>query len=130
MDSCTLEILKKMKHKKGSSRVDAFTEGKLKLVNDVLLYYSFLYQDDEDALAEEPSQWVMGDFRKWRSRGCRKSTAAYTASLADNSTNTTSQTSKVTVPVTVSQTKLEKDVYLNWRRGKQDSTMYPIFEND
>ena len=42
---CTLEILKKMKLKKDNNHVDAFTEGKLKLVNDVLLYYNFLYTD-------------------------------------------------------------------------------------
>ena len=52
---CTLEILKKLKLKKGSNRVDAFTEGKLKLVNDVLLYYNFLHADDEQVLAEDPT---------------------------------------------------------------------------
>ena len=38
MDSCTHEILKKMKRKKSNSSVALFTDGKLKLVNDVLLY--------------------------------------------------------------------------------------------
>ena len=36
INSCTLAILKKMKQKKGSTSDDAFPEGKLKLVNDVL----------------------------------------------------------------------------------------------
>ena len=38
MDSCTLETLKKMKQKKSNSSVDAFTDVKLKLVNNALLY--------------------------------------------------------------------------------------------
>ena len=42
-----------MKLKKGNNRVNAFDEGKLKLVNDVLLYYNFLYQDNEDALTKK-----------------------------------------------------------------------------
>ena len=52
-----------MKLKKGNNRVDAFTERKLKLVNNVLLYYNFLYADGEKVLAEDPTQWVRGDFR-------------------------------------------------------------------
>ena len=128
MNSCTLEILKKMKGKKGNSRIDAFTGVKLKLVNDVLLYYNFLYQDDADALVEEPVQLVAEQFRKWKSRGYPLCTDAYNASRAGNSTTTTSQTSNVTAPV--SGTKLEDDAYLSWRRSKQDETLYPILEND
>ena len=56
MDSCTLEILKKMKYRKDNSRVDAFADRKLKLVKNVLLYYNFLYKDNEETLAEEPNQ--------------------------------------------------------------------------
>ena len=44
-----------MKLKKCNNRVNAFTEGKIKLVKDVLLYYNSLYQDDEDALPEDPT---------------------------------------------------------------------------
>ena len=128
MGSCDKEILKKMKHKKGTSSIAGFTNVMLKLINDVLLYYNFHYENDDDTLVEEPSQWVMRDFRKWRSTGCPKSAATYIVSLASNSTNTTSQTSNVTAPV--SQTKLEEDTYLSWRRSKQDPTLHPILEND
>ena len=128
MDSCTLKILKKIKRKKCNSSIVAFTDAKLKLVNDVLLYYNFLYQDDKDALVEEPNQWVKGEFRKWKRRGYSLSTATYNASQAGNSSNTTSQTSNVTTPV--SKTKLERDAYLSWRQSKQDKTLYPILEND
>ena len=58
-----------MKQKKGSTSVDAFTDGKLKLVNGILLYYNFLCQDDEVAEAEDPTLWVKACFRKWKSDG-------------------------------------------------------------
>ena len=100
-----------MKQKKGNTSVDGFTEGKLNLVNNVLLYYNFLYQDDEDALVEEPIQWVKGNFRKWKSRGYPLSTDAYNALQVGNNTNTntTLQTSNATAPTP--KTKLEEDTY-------------------
>ena len=55
-----------MKRKGANSLIDAFTEAKLKLVNDVLLYYNFLYKDNEENLAEEPDQWTKRDFNKWK----------------------------------------------------------------
>ena len=94
---------KQMKGKKGISTV-VF----------VLLYYNFMYENDNDALIEEPDQWVMVDFKKWRSRGYSKSTAAYTTSLASNTTNTTSTTSNVTAPVIFTEVismKLVQKVY-------------------
>ena len=87
---CTLQILKNMKLKKGDNRVDAFSDWHLKLIKDVLLYYHFLYQDDEDDLAEDPTQWDNGDFTKWKSRGYSLSADAYNALRAGNNTNTTS----------------------------------------
>ena len=64
ISSCTLEILKKMRRKRGNSLIDAFTEAKLKLVNDVLLYYIFLYKDNGENLVETPDQWAKRDFNK------------------------------------------------------------------
>ena len=48
-----------------------------------------MYQNDDDVMAEEPDQWVMAHFKKWRSRDYPTSTAAYNASLADTTTTTT-----------------------------------------
>ena len=109
INTCTLVILKNMKLQKGNNSVDAFTDEKLKLVNNVLLYYTFLYQDDEDALAEDPTQWDKGDYRKWKSRGYPLSTDAYNASQAGNNVNAnvTLQATNATGPT--SQTKLEED---------------------
>ena len=100
IDSQTLESLKNMKRKKGSTSVDAFTDGKLKLVNDILLYYNFLCQDGEIAEANDPTLWDKDDFRKWKSDGFPLSTNAlnatqagnnaYTASLAGNAITITS----------------------------------------
>ena len=44
-----------MQLQKGTDSADALNKGKLKLVNDVLLYYNFLYKDQEETLAEDPS---------------------------------------------------------------------------
>ena len=127
---CTLRILRNTKLKKGNHCVNAFNEGKLKLVNNVLLYYNFLYQDDEDALAEDFTQWDKGDFRKLKSKGFPLSTDAYNVLQTGNSfsTNTNLQTSNATAPI--AQNKLEDDTYLSWRRSKQDETSYPVLEND
>ena len=119
-----------MKLKKGNNRVDALTEGNLKQVNNVLLYHNFLCQDDKDALVEDPVQWAKADFTKWKSNGYPLSTNALNASRVSNNanTNTTLQASNVTAPT--SQTKLEDNAYLSWRRSKEDGTSYPVLEND
>ena len=55
VDSQNLESLKKMKCKKGNTSVDAFTDGKLILEHNTLLYYNFLRQDGEGATANDPT---------------------------------------------------------------------------
>ena len=89
-----------MKLKKGNNCIDAFTAGKLKLVNGVLLYYNFLYADDEVVLAENPTQWVRSDFRQWKTLGYPVSTVALNASQTGNNanTNTNFQASNATAP--------------------------------
>ena len=126
----TLEILKKMKMEKGNNRIDAFTTGKLKLVNNVLLYYNFLYADGEMVLAEYPTQWIRDDFRQWKTLGYPVNTAALNISQTGNkaNTNTTLQASNTIAPI--SQTKLEENAYMSWRLSKQDETLYPVLEND
>ena len=52
---CTLRFLRNIQLKKGTDSADALNVGKLKLVNNLLLYYTFLYQDDKDTLAEDPT---------------------------------------------------------------------------
>ena len=99
--------------KKCNNLVNAFNEGKLKLVNDVLLYYNFLYQNDKDALTEDPTQWNKAAFRKWKSRGYPLNTDAYNVSHAGNiaNPNATLQATNATGPT--SQTKLEEDAWLS-----------------
>ena len=100
---CTLQFLRNMKLKKGNNSVNALNEGKLKLVNDVLLYYNFLYQDDKDALAEDPTQLDVKAFRKWKSRGYPLSTDAYNVSKTSSNTNVTLNTTNTAA---MSKTKL------------------------
>ena len=81
-----------MQLKKGTNSGNALNGGKLKLVNDVLLYNNFLYQDDKDTLAEDPTRWDVKAFRKWKSRGYPLSTDAYNASKSGSNTNITLNT--------------------------------------
>ena len=54
VSSCEMEFLRDIQLKKGNSTGDALNKAKLKLVNNVLLYYEFLYQDKEYAKADDP----------------------------------------------------------------------------
>ena len=123
----TLEILKNMKLKKGNAIVDAFTDGKIKLVNDILLYYTFLYQDDKDALAEDPTQSDKRNFKKLKSRGYPLSTNTYNTSKAGSNTNVTLNTTNTAA---TSKTKSQNDAWLSWRQSIQDETAYPLLEAD
>ena len=53
---CTLQFLWNMHLQKSIESGDSLNVGKLKLVNDVLFYYNFLYKDQEETLAEDPIQ--------------------------------------------------------------------------
>ena len=76
--------------------------------------------DNQEVLAEDPVSWVKSDFKAWK----RKPSGTAT----QNSSNTgTQQVSNVTPPST---TKLEDDALLNWRKSKQDVTLYPIIDNN
>ena len=87
---------------KGNSSGDALNKAKLKLVNDVLLYYNFLYADQEYAKADNPVQWIKQDFKIWKIWGYHVSTAAYNASQA---TNIAAGTATVTTTATAAAVK-------------------------
>ena len=87
-DTHTLESLKKLKQKKGNSNIIRFIDGKLRLVNNALLYYKFLRQDDEVTTANNPTLWDKNDFRDWKSDGFPVSTKALNASRTGNTTTT------------------------------------------
>ena len=129
IDSCTLEFLQNMQLKKGDTTGDALNKAKLKLVNDALLYHGFLYLDNKQAKADDPTQWIKQDFRLWKIRGYHKSTAAYNASLA---VNTTAGAATVTTTATAAAVKQkeEDDSLLSWRRSRKDEKDYPVLESD
>ena len=102
-----------------------FNNQKIKMINDVLLYYKFMSKNKDNVIAEDPVQWVMDEFKEWRINGFPISNAAYTASLAGTTTTTTS-----TGPAVFSVSKKAKDALVSWRRGRRDSNQYPILEND
>ena len=58
---CDLQYLWTMQLTKGTDTGNALNKGKLKLVNDVLLYYNFLYKDKELVKVEDPSQWDISE---------------------------------------------------------------------
>ena len=101
----------------------------MKLVNDVLLYYEFPYQDKEYTKGDDPIQWIKQDFKIWKIQGYHESTAAYNASLA---VNTTAGTATVTTTATTAAVKQKEkdDSLLSWRRSRKDEKDYPVLESD
>ena len=70
------------------------------MIGNVLLYYNFLIDDNQEVLAEDPVSWVKSDFRNWKALPRATQTTA-----TQNASNTTN----VTPPST---TKLEDDALL------------------
>ena len=85
-----------------------FDDLRIKLINNVLLYYHFMRNNNNKVMAENPDQWGKRDFKKYKkSRGFPTSTAAYNAPLAGTTTMT------LTGSAPVSATKKHKDTLLS-----------------
>ena len=56
---CDKKIPLDWKRKKDTNTF-GFNSQRIKLINNVILYYDFMYQNDDDVVAENPDQWVMG----------------------------------------------------------------------
>ena len=116
------QIILDMRHKKKNQFIP-LNNRKIKMINDVLLYYNFMRKNKDNMMAENPDQWVMEDFNQWRNGGFPISTAVCIVSLARTTTTTTSL-------LVASVTKKAEDELMSWRCGNQDPTLYPILEND
>ena len=103
-----------MKQMKGNTSVVAFTDGKLILINNALLYYNFLRQDGEGATENDPTLWYKDDSRDWKGNGFPLSTKALNASQTGNNNNaaniTLNATNNAALP---SQSKLKDDAWLS-----------------
>ena len=130
VDSQNLESLRKMKYTKGTTSVDAFSSGKLILVNNVLLYYNFLRQEGQGTTADDSTLWDKADFRDWKRNGFHLSTKAQNTIQAGNTANTANSTLKTTNTAAKSKQKLQDDAWLSWRRGKQDENAYLLLKAD
>ena len=51
-----------------------FKRGNIKKISNVLLYYRFMRNED-NAMAQDPVQWVRIDFKKWRANNIGNTTA-------------------------------------------------------
>ena len=120
---CDVETIKTFQRNDGANNlVQAFSNAKLKMIGNVILYYDYLMNDQRETLAGNPCIWAKSDFLKWVSTPKVGTTATQNAS-----NTTTQQASNVTPPST---TKLEDDALLNWRKSRQDVNAYPIIDND
>ena len=64
-DGCTVENIKIFQQDDGTNNlVQAFSSVKLTLITNVILYYDFLINDNQEVLAEDPVNLVKSDFRK------------------------------------------------------------------
>ena len=123
---CDLQYHRNMQLTKGTDTSNALNKGKLKLVNDVLLYYSFLYKDKELVKTEDPSQWNISEFKVWKSNGYHVSTATYNTSTTASAANATLN---APAPVTAKQ-KEQDDSFLSWRRSRKDESVYLVLGSD
>ena len=105
--SCDKQYMQNMRRSKYNF-MKGFTELKITLIHEALLYYHFLYNDSMEALAEDHRNWVQVDFKKWRSQGRHSSTTVHTAAQAGNTMI------PPTAPVAVSATKKSEDAWMSW----------------
>ena len=63
--ACDVENIKTFQQNDSTSLVQAFSNVKLKLIGNVLLYYQFLIGDSRENLAENPVIWANSNFRNW-----------------------------------------------------------------
>ena len=50
----------------------------IKTINNVLLYYQFIINNNNEVMAENPDQWVEEDYNDWKYLGKPKSIAVFT----------------------------------------------------
>ena len=81
-------------------------------------------------VSENPLQWIMKDFKEWRHNQFPTSNAAYTASLASTGATTMRTQDGSTRPAVVPAIKIADDALISWKRGRRDSTLYTILENN
>ena len=113
---CNVENIKTFQRDDGNNNiVPAFNSVKLTLITNVILYYEFLQDDNQETLADNPVNWVLLDFKRWR-RNPPVSTNAATVTTAATAAAVTQ--------------KEEDDSFLSWRRSKKDEKGYPILNND
>ena len=63
-----VDSIKLMERNDGANNiVQAFSNAKLKLVGNVILYYDYLMNDQQETLAGDPVSWDKDDYLKWLS---------------------------------------------------------------
>ena len=79
---CNVKNIKTFQRDDGNNNiVPAFNSVKLTLITNVILYYEFLQDDNQETLADNPVNWVLLDFKRWR-RNPPVSTNAATVTTA------------------------------------------------
>jgi len=98
---CDVENIKTFQRDNGTTLVQAFSNSKLKMIGNVLLYCLFLMNDSQEVLAQNPVNWVKGDFIKWKTKP--RGTAIQNAATQYTSNMSIQQASNVptTAPVVI-----------------------------
>ena len=61
--TCDVDLIKLMERDDGSGTiVQAFSNAKLKLVGNVILYYDYLMNHQQQTLARDPVNWDKNDY--------------------------------------------------------------------
>ena len=99
---------------------------KIKLILDTIYYYEFMYKNGDKAIADNPTQCILDEFKAWKLDGYLTSTAIHTASLANTTTTTTTTTTLdgSTGTAVVSATKDADEALIGLRHGRRDHIQY------
>ena len=93
-------------------------------------FYEFMCENRDQALADDPPQWIRTDYQEWKRHQQPRSDIAYAASISGITTGTTAGIIGTATNQVASATKTADDTLQTWRRGKRDVTQYEVLEAD
>ena len=98
------------------------------LIRNTIEYIQYLEATGDQALADEPTNWVVTDFRAWIRKG---KPSGNTSPIPPPATATTTPTTPATNNTDVPYVKnIQDETLMNWNRAKRSTSNYPVLTND
>ena len=117
--------------RKVHNTMKGFNNRKVTLIYNVIRYYNYLGSKDV-ALAEDPENWAMTDFKKWIRDGCHPNDASAAAASANATLPGATTAPNTTAPTATvcPDTRKAENAWLSWKRSRRDVNKYPIISID